>query len=247
MKPMLASRIAAIGLLPLLVATAGPARAGVAPDASASATSLHGIERLLPEAPKDPLAPFQLSLSSTLAALTSSEDVSAVDALRAGPDSYRHVGLRPYLADEQPRLPAPGGLSVAAGDFYFVEDDRMVEATLLVLAAYGAPHAIAALERQLGAPEFTVVLPGAMDTVVGWRTPSGCLLAWFDDLDVFRVTAFRADAHDVLAGAQIVLFDGLARYSNQLAAGASPSELAGELMQVVTWVAIARSKLEPVR
>lgn len=242
---MLAPRSVVLALC--VLAGTGFARAGSTAGAPDAGFDLSVVARALPDPPSDPLAPFHLALSATLKDLARRENVSAIEDLRAGPDAYRHVGLRPPPEDSPTRFPASGGISVAAGDFYFGEDDRMEQATLLVHAAYGAPQAIAALTRQLGAPEFEVVLPGAMDHVLGWRMSSGCLLAWFSDLDLFRVTAFRSDAHDVLAGAQVVLFDGLARYSSQLAAGVSPSELAGELMQVVTWVAIARSQLEPVR
>ena len=54
------------------------------------------------------------------------------------------------------------------------------------------------------------------------------------------------DPQDLLAGTEIVLFEGLRDYSERLARGVPARDLAQDLMKLVTWVAVARGNLEPV-
>ena len=229
-----------------LAAPAGVARAATTAPLVNLPPAPADIALRLPADPVDPLGPFHLSLGASPAELAQVVGVEDAERLKAGPDTYHHFATPPLGGDDAGELPAPDGLSVLAADF-FVGGERLVEASLVVQATLGRTHALQALRRQLGEPDFDVVLPGALDMVVGWRTADGCLLAWFSDLEFFRVSVFRADAHDLLAGAQVVLYDGLLSYSQKLAAGAPASQIAGDLMKVVTWVAMARASLEPVR
>jgi hypothetical protein len=238
------SLLAAPGLL--LFASHGVRAGMTSTDVGRPIVELSALARTLPDGPLDPLSPFHISLATTSAQLQRIGPVQPYDRMRAGKDIYQHLVLLPWDAEGASRLPAPMGLAVVGADFFFVESDRLAEATLIVRASLGAHQAIAVLERQLGSPEFMVSLPGSVDTVLGWRIAGGRLLVWLSDLDLFRVSAFRGDAQDILAQSQVVLFDGLKRYSERLAAGAPAQELAGELMKVVAWVAIARGKLEPL-
>lgn len=237
LRPALA--LAALALLAAAPASAGPLRERDAGDLSA-------LGERLPVGPDDPLAPFHFQLDGTPDALRELSDVGGRERLKAGPDTYEHVTLRTPAAGKS-ALPAPVGLSVVAGDFYFANGTRLVDVSLLLRAELGNDRAIDELVRCYGEPVFEVVLPGALDMILGWRTHTGFVLASFSDIEVFRVSVFRDEANDLLAGSQLVLFEGLSDYAQRLAAGTSAEELSRSLMKIVTWVAVARGKLEPVR
>ncbi|MBP7146665.1 MAG: hypothetical protein KBD01_03905 [Acidobacteria bacterium] len=194
----------------------------------------------------DPLAPFQLSLGIDLQELERSTSARVEGRLRANEDQYVHVVLPSAGPGDASVLPAPTELAVLDGDFYFHNGAKLEEAVFVIEATLGSEQAIRALERWLGEPEFEIVLPGALDLIVGWRTPNGCMVATFNDLPVFRVSVFRNDPDDLMAGSQIVMFEGLTRYAERLAAGDSPSVLMAELMKAVNWAAMARSIIEAV-
>ena len=229
----------------ILLVLAAASLAGVAgPVRDNDPAALSGLAGRLPTRLVDPLAPFHLSLDIAKADLARLATIGDRERLKSGPDTYEHLSLAGPGGDAR-ALPAPSGMTVVAGDFYFKGGERLVEASLLLRTDAGTESAIGALERELGVPVFEVVLPGALDLVLGWRTGDGFVLASFTDLDVFRVSAFRGDEEDLVSGSQIVLFEGLADYAKRLAGGTSADELVHELMKVVTWVAVARGRLEP--
>lgn len=207
--------------------------------------SLYSYESQLSEAPADPLLPFQLTLGSSVQALQKVARVDVQGYLRAKDDVYLHVTL-PGMTESLSALPSEAGLDVLEGDFFFEGGKQLVEASLLVRDERGHEHAIDALQRQLGRPEFEVVLPGALNLVVGFRTGEGFLLCTFDDLPFFRISAFRNDPQDLMAGSQMLLFEGLADYASRLRAGESQGELMRALLSVVTQASMARSLLKPM-
>jgi hypothetical protein len=224
---------------------AGPAFAGAVVSPRADADALPPRGGGLSDAPRDPLAPFGFSLDSVAPQLAESVRITRRGGLRAGPDRYE----RWTLGDRDGTgiaIPAPAGLAVLSGEILFSSGGHVVETTLDIQATAGSLAALASLERALGKPGFEVVLPGALDMSAGWRCGSGYVLATFSDLDVFRLTAFRDDADDLLAGTQIVLFEALSDYSDRLSHGAPASEVSRDLMRVVTWVAVARGNLQPM-
>jgi len=160
--------------------------------------------------------------------------------VRAGDDVYLHMPVP--LSTERP--PMVGNIQLLEGDLYFADGEKLVEATFLADAIDGRESAINSLERQMGSPDFEVVLPGALGLVLGWKSAGEYLLCSFTDMSVFQISAFPDDPEDLMAGSQIVLYEGLAAYARRMDAGDSPQDSAEELLRIVRWVAMARSILE---
>ncbi|MFN7965860.1 MAG: hypothetical protein U0V87_09275 [Acidobacteriota bacterium] len=199
----------------------------------------------LSEAPSDPLAPFRLSLGSSISALKKVASVDVQGYLRAKDDVYLHVAL-PSSTEAASLLPCELGIDVLDGDFFYQNGSQLMEATFLARDLRGNEHAIDALQRTFGKPDFEVVLPGALNLVIGFRTRDGFLLCTFDDLPFFRISAFRNDPQDLMAGSQMLLFEGLSDYSQRLERGESQNSLIQALMSVVTQAGMARSLLKPM-
>lgn len=207
--------------------------------------SLYASAGELSEAPSDPLAPFRLSLNSPIAALKKVATVDVQGYLRAQDDVYLHVAL-PSSTEAASLLPCELGIDVLDGDFFYQDGAHLMEASLLARDARGNEHALDTLQRTFGKPDFEVVLPGALNLVVGFRTRDGFLLCTFDDLPFFRISAFRNDPKDLMAGSQMLLFEGLSDYSQRLRRGESQTSLMQALMNVVTQAGMARSLLKPM-
>ncbi len=204
-----------LALIAMSAAALLPAQA--ASSAPAPADDLAAIERHLRALPSDPLAAFQLSLGVSRSELAGLLPVRTAGRLKAGPDTYDHLAL--HVGARKASLERAGGLSIVDGDFFFVSPGPLVEATLAVRATGGTERAIETLERALGTPEFEVVLPGALDLVLGWRAPGGYVIATFGDIDLFHLSAFPERPDDLVAGTQIVLFEGFATYARKIEAG----------------------------
>ncbi len=222
------------------------AHASTTPRTPGNESGLDGLADALTGRSADPLSMFGLSLDLTSERLRGLAPALRSDRLKAGPDTYERWALARSTSGA-PALAPRAGLRVASGEFFFSGGTRMVEASLEIEAKSGNESAIRALEQALGQPAFEVVLPGALQLMVGWRTGSGYVLATFDDVEMFRLSAFRDEPEDLLAGTEIVLFEGLRDYSERLAQGASRAELNRDLLRLVTWVAVARGNLEPVQ
>lgn len=197
----------------------------------------------LSQAPADPLIPFRLELHGPIQRLKDLADVTVQGYLRAKDDVYLHVALPPN-AELDRTLPCDIDFDVLEGDFYYHNGIRLVEASLLARDRRGNEHALDALQRALGKPEFEVVLPGALSLVVGFRTSQGFLLGTFDDLPIFRLSAFSNDPADIMAGSQMLVFEGLSDYSARLAAGESQKSLLQSLMNVVNQAGMARNLIK---
>lgn len=238
-------RSAATAAAAVVVLSIAAALGATAPDAlTGTALDLRVLEERLLEDTRDPLSAFQLSLGADRGQLEKALPVRAAGRFKAGPDTYDHMALRVNAKNQ----PAPtSGLAIIDGDFFFLARGPMVEATLAVHALDGAEQAIVTLERALGKPEYEVVLPGALDLVVGWRAPGGYLIATFGEGAVFHLSAFPELPNDLVAGSQIVLYEGFADYARKLESGTPVQAIAGELLDVVRWVTTAREKLQPVR
>ncbi len=195
-----------------------------------------------------PLAPFRISLGASIGELRQIVSLPSTGRVQARDDIYLHAALTERRAElEGGVLPAPSGLRVLDGDFYFhPEEDGLVQVSLLIEATSTTEHAIDQLEGWLGAAEFEIVLPGSLNLIIGWKTPGGYLMGTFSDLAIFQLSAFPDEPADLLAGSQIVLYEGLANFSRGLADGAPESELLPELERVVRWVESTRSVLEPI-
>ena len=216
---------------------------------SISSPGLESIEESLSPHPGDPLSPFRLSLGASYEAVREVVGLRRQGRLGARGDIYVHAALEKVRESGTPLLPAPEGLRVVDGDLFFHQGGKspLMEASLLVKATFTTDRAITVLEQWLGKPDFEVVLPGSMNLAVGWRTPGAYLLATFSDLDVFQLSAFCDQPSDLLAGSQIVLFEGLSQYSRQVDAGVPPAETRDRLEEVVRWVETARKALHVVR
>ncbi len=221
------------------------AHASTTPRTPGNESGLEGLSETLADRYADPLTLFGLSLDLSVERLRGVAPALRSDRLKAGPDTYERWALGRAAAGA-PELPLRAGLRVASGEFFFSGGTRMVEASLEIEAKSGNEAAIRALEQALGRPSFEVVLPGALQMMVGWRNGSKYVLATFDDVAMFRLSAFRDEPEDLLAGTEIVLFEGLRDYSERLAQGVSRAELNRDLLRLVTWVAVARGNLEPV-
>ncbi|MDQ7006404.1 MAG: hypothetical protein Q9Q40_04165 [Acidobacteriota bacterium] len=206
------------------------------------------ISAQLPSEPAGPLAPFHLALGATYRDVERMATLQRRGRLRARDDVYLHASLRRQRGDGD-LLPAPDGLRVLDGDLFFHQgsDTALVEATLLVEATISRETAITTLEAWLGTPSFEVLLPGALNLALGWQTPRGYLLATFSDLQIFQISAFSDRPADLMAGSQIVLFEGLNDYSRDRAEGLNEAELSARLDEVVRWVESARRALRRVR
>lgn len=241
-RPHRGQHLATIALL-VAVAAASPSwatRVGVP-----ALPSLYVEADELSEAPADPLAPFRLSLDSPIAALKKVASVDVQGYLRAKDDVYLHVAL-PSSTETTSLLPSELGIDVLDGDFFYQDGAHLMEASLLARDSRGNEHALETLQRTFGKPDFEVVLPGALNLVVGFRTRDGFLLCTFDDLPFFRICAFRNDPKDLMAGSQMLLFEGLSDYSQRLRRGESQTSLMQALMNVVTQAGMARSLLKPM-
>lgn len=203
---------------------------------------LAGAKSILSE---DPLSLFHASLELTAAKVSSSLNPGPSRQLAAGPDTYLHLTL-PALSETQ-LFEVPSGLTLRAGDFFFLDGRILVEASLLAETPGRPEGALEVIQEKLGRPVFDVSIPGSGQRMVGWQLSRGYLITSFDGQPFFRISAFRDDPLDLLAGSQIVLFEGLHDYAQRLAEGAPPREVARELMRVVLWVAAARTSLTPLR
>lgn len=238
--------------LTCLVVGAAATFAGAVPtSATSSVTSpgLESIEESLSPHPGDPLSPFRLSLGASYESVREAIGLRRRGRLGARGDIYVHAALKKAGASETPLLPAPEGLRVVDGDLFFHQggSSPLMEASLLVEATFTTDRAITVLKQWLGTPDFEVVLPGSMNLAVGWRTPGAYLLATFSDLKVFQLSAFCDQPSDLMAGSQIVLFEGLSQYSRQVNAGLPQAETRDRLEEVVRWVEAARQALHVVR
>ncbi len=198
--------------------------------------------------PVGPLSPFHLALGSSVAEVAEVVDVPAPDTLQARDERYLFTNLNQPLEELAGGvLPAPSGLRVLDGELYFQQKhSALVQASLIVEATASTETAIKTLEDWLGDADFEIVLPGSLNLVIGWRTPAGYLMGTFSDLSIFQLSAFPDRPADLLAGSQIVLYEGLANYSRGLAEGATASDLLPALERVVRWVEATRGILEPV-
>ena len=227
---------------------AGPASAGTAPTVPVSPLSdLVAAAARLPEAARDPLTPFHLGLGSTMSEVTRVTSAEVRGELRSNRERYVHLGMSAAGSLDEAAFRGPSGLPVLDGDFFFHDGQKLVEATFLLESPAGAEEARDAMRRSLGQPSFTVTLPAGGAELVGWRTGQGYVLATFNDLPIFRVSVFPDRRADVFAGSQILLFEGLQRFHDRLAAGDAPSALLDELMRVFSGASSARSQVERIR
>ncbi len=224
------------------------ARASTSPfPESGTALDLLAVESRLPEAPRDPLVPFHLHLSASIADVRRVTSAQIRGELRTERSRYVHLGLEAADALDDAAFRGPAGLPVLDGDFFFQDGELLVEASFLVESPGGADEGREVLRRTLGDPSFRVQLPNGTTELIGWRTVDGYLIATFSDLPIFRVSAFPDRRADVFAGSQILLFEGLQRFHDRLAAGESASSLLGDLMRVFAGATSARSELERIR
>lgn len=205
------------------------------------------LELRLPESPRDPLVPFHLHLRASIAEVRRVTAAEVRGELRADRDRYVHLGLEASGALDDAAFRGPAGLPVLDGDFFFHDGRLLVEASFLVESPGGPGEGREALRRTLGDPSFSVELPNGGTELVGWRAGDGYLIATFSDLPLFRVSAFPDRRADLFAGSQILLFEGLQRFHDRLAAGDSLSSLIDDLMRVFAGANSARSQLERVR
>lgn len=239
--------------LPALAALAGtlaarPATAVTSPPVPLSPLSdLVAAAAQLPEAARDPLLPFHLRLGATMSDVTRVTSAEVRGELRSNRERYVHLGMPAAGSLDEAAFRGPANLPVLDGDFFFHDGKKLVEATFLLESPAGADEAREAMRRCLGQPSFAVTLPAGGAEIVGWRTGQGYVIATFNDLPVFRVSVFPDRRADVFAGSQILLFEGLQRFHDRLAAGDAPSTLLDELMRVFTGANSARSQVERIR
>jgi hypothetical protein len=231
--------------LALIATLLAPSAARATPVHGRGLPSLYDMQVALSEAPLDPLAPFQLALRSSVKIVQRTVSIDVHGYLRAQQDVYVHAAL-PSPDDADRPLKSDLGFELLEGDLYFLDGDRLVEASFLARDQRGNDHAVARLKERFGKPAFEVVLPGALSLVVGFRSANGFLMATFDDLPVFRISAFDHDPADAMAGSQMLLFEGLSEYSAQLRAGTPQSEAIRSLLQAVTEASMARGLLKPM-
>ena len=239
--------------VPALVAVAAtlaasPAAAGTsAPVPLSPLSDLVAAAARLPESARDPLAPFHLRLGATMSDVSRVTSAEVRGELRSNRERYVHLGMTAADALGQAAFRGPSGLPVLDGDFFFHDGEKLVEATFLLESPAGPDEAREAMRRCLGQPSFTVTLPAGGAELVGWRSGPGYVIATFNDLPVFRVSIFPDRRADVFAGSQILLFEGLQRFHDRLAAGDAPSTLLDDLMRVFTGANSARSQVERIR
>ncbi len=227
---------------------AGPVFAGTSSPVPVSPLSdIVAAGTRLPEAPRDPLTPFHLGLGATMSDVTRVTSAEVRGELRSNRERYVHLGMSAAASLDEAAFRGPSGLPVLDGDFFFHDGQKLVEATFLLESPAGADEARDAMRRSLGQPSFSVTLPAGGAELVGWRTGQGYVLATFSDLPVFRVSVFPDRRADVFAGSQILLFEGLQRFHDRLAAGDAPSALLDELMRVFSGANSARSQVERIR
>jgi hypothetical protein len=203
------------------------------------------FDRLTDE-PGELAGAFRLILGSSVAQTSQTMPLDVMQELSAKQTSYVHAAYRGgEQATEHGGMRAPHGLSVLGADLFFTGTDELIETSLLVRADDGTESAIDELERRWGVPDFEVVLPGSLTMVVGWKGPHSYALATFSDLSVFELSIFEDRPEDLLAGTQIVLYEGLLRCSRQLDAGQSPDDVMPQLMEIVRWVEDARRVIRP--
>lgn len=225
-----------------------PAAGGTMPPVPLSPLSdLVAAGARLPEAARDPLEPFHLQLGATISEVERVTSAEVRGEFRSNRERYVHLGMTAADALGSASFRGPAGLPVLDGDFFFHDGQALVEATFLLESLGGADEARAALGRYLGPPVFSVALPGGATELVGWRSGKGYVLATFSDLPVFRVSVFPDRRADVFAGSQILLFEGLQRFHDRLAAGDAPSRLLDDLMRVFSGANSARSQVERIR
>lgn len=232
-------------LLALPVALAGRTRPSAGSLDTDRATAL--LESDLPDVSADLLAPFRLTLGRAPEAQTSVPRNAQRQTLIAGPARYVRIGLGATTDAKEGVLPAPKGLDVLDADLYFADGRALTEVSMLVAATRGRDAGIEVLVGALGPPEFETVLPGNDDIALGWRASDGFVLATFTDLPVFRVNAFSNQPEDLMAGASMVLFEGLAHYAARLEDGESRDALDRQLLELMDWVEMARGALRPRR
>lgn len=194
----------------------------------------------------DPLAgAFRLMLGSTLDETSRTVPLHVERRLEARGTRYVHAAVEEPAASAEAsaRMSAPSGLQVLGADLFFTGADELIETSMLLEAETNTEDAIDELERRWGPADFELVLPGSLSLVIGWRGPSSYALATFTDLQVFELSIFEDRPEDLLAGTQIVLFEGLHRCSQQLDAGQSPEDVLPELMEIVRWVENARQMI----
>lgn len=225
------------------------ASAGLAlrPDDKLRDAAYQAMDRALDGLSADLLSPFSLTLNKPLTAQTAVPASAEHQTLSSGVARYVRVGLK--LQDAGPRsvLPAPQGLEVLDANLYFAEGRALTEVGMLVAAQEGIDRGLERLVSALGAPDFQTTLPGNQDLVVGWRAAEGYVLATFTDLPVFRLNAFADAPEDLMAGASIVLFEGIADYALRVEQGESRVVLDRELRELMDWVEMARGSLRPRR
>jgi hypothetical protein len=225
-----------------------PVAAGTSPPVPHSPLSdLVAAGARLPEAALDPLAPFHLQLGATMSEVSRVTSAEVRGELRSNREHYVHLGMTAADSLGVAAFRGPADLPVLDGDFFFHDGEKLVEATFLLEAPAGSDEAQEAMRRCLGQPSFTVTLPAGGAELVGWQSGPGYVIATFSDLPVFRVSVFPDCRADVFAGSQILLFEGLKRFQDRLAAGDAPSALLDELMRVFTGANSARSQVERVR
>jgi hypothetical protein len=203
------------------------------------------FDRLADE-PTELAGAFRLILGSSLAQTSETVPLHVEQQLEARETRYVHAAFkgREKVA-AAPGMPAPQGLSVLGADLFFVGGNELIETSMLLRADTGKEQAIDELERRWGTPDFEVVLPGSLTMIVGWRGPASYALATFSDLQVFELSIFEDRPEDLIAGTQIVLYEGLLRCAEQLDAGQSPDDVMPQLMEIVRWVEDARRVIRP--
>ncbi len=194
-----------------------------------------------------PLAAFRLDFATSYESIRHIAPMRATGRLKAGQDIYVHAGLLSETRDRRDLLPAPPGVRVLDGDLFFLGGESLVEVTLLLEATQTREVALESLERSFGKAAFEVVLPGSLNLLVGWQVDGALLLATFSDLPVFQLSAVPERPDDLLAGSQLVLFEGLRRYSEQRESGLADADSLADLEEVVRWVRTARETLRPIR
>lgn len=199
----------------------------------------------LPEQPTDLLSAFRLILGSTPAEAGAAVAFQSQDELRARATRYVHAAVSGEAGAGGSM--APEGMQVLGADLFFLEGERLIETSMVLQSDTSPLDAIERLESRWGAAEFAVVMPGSMHMIVGWKGHRSYAIGSFTDLPVFELSVFEEQPEDLLAGTQLILYEGLRRYARQLDEGNSPQDALPELLEVVRWVENARSLIEPRR
>lgn len=187
----------------------------------------------LPDLPFDPLAPFHLNVKLNPDRLRQLAKPERLRPYRIGQFSYQHFRLNQDSSSPTPLLPAPAGMKVLEGDFFFSKQGELAKASLMVRTDETPVRAEKALRVLLGTPTFEVAIPGEIQRLVGWKSDDGMLIARFCDLPVFQVTVSPSRADDDLAESHQILFDGLVFFSRRLAAGDPPRAVLDDYLRLV--------------